>query len=39
MCRLICNRPELNIRICDPLKIPLFYESKERKAGAELNQA
>ena len=20
MCRLICNRPELNIRICDPIK-------------------
>ena len=24
MCRLICNLPEYNIRICAPLKIPQF---------------
>ena len=24
MCRLICNLPELNIRIFDPLKVPQF---------------
>ena len=24
MCRLICNLPELNIRIYDPLKVPQF---------------
>ena len=24
MCRLICNLPEYNIRIFDPLKIPQF---------------
>ena len=25
MCRLICNLPELNIRICDPKFIPLIF--------------
>ena len=24
MCRLICNLPELNIRIYDPIKVPQF---------------
>ena len=34
MCRRICAPPELNIRICDPLKIPIFKlkeKSEKRK--------
>ncbi len=31
MCRLICNLPELNIRIFDPLKIPIIYVKQVQK--------
>ena len=34
MCRRICAQPELNIRICDPLKIPLPYEVNKEKFNA-----
>ena len=34
MCRRICAPPELNIRICDPLKIPLPYEVNNEKFNA-----
>ena len=30
MCRLICNLPELNIRICDPKYIP-FYKAEAKR--------
>ena len=33
MCRRICAPPELNIRICDPLKIPLPYEVSNEKSN------
>ena len=33
MCRLICNLPEYNIRIFDPLKIPLPYEVSNKKSN------
>jgi len=34
MFRLICNLPEYNIRIFDPLKIPLPYEVSNKKFNA-----
>jgi len=34
MCRRICAPPELNIRIYDPLKIPLTYEVSNEKSNA-----
>ncbi len=34
MCRRICAPPELNIRIYDPLKIPLPYEVNNEKFNA-----
>ena len=33
MCRRICAPPELNIRIYDPLKIPLPYEVNNEKSN------
>ena len=31
MCRLICNLPELNIRICDPKLIQIIYKKEVKR--------